>query len=166
MPYTMRAEGLKELEDLLNHAGEHAEAIAGRGLYDGAGAMADEIKRQVKNIKTEPFWYAQGRHQRMPSPEEKEIVMNADTGIAKFDKNGAEVQTSVGFSRSGYAILKNKTVPIPLIANAINSGTSFMKKQPFFRKAVSAGRKKAVSRMKETMENEWSRFFNEENGGK
>ena len=27
--------------------------------------------------------------------------------------------------------------PVPLIANAINSGTSFMKKQPFLRKAFT-----------------------------
>lgn len=30
--------------------------------------------------------------------------------------------------------------PVEVIANAINSGTSFMKKQPFFRKAVSKNR--------------------------
>ena len=33
--------------------------------------------------------------------------------------------------------LNGKTVPVPMIANAINSGTSFMKKQPFFRKATA-----------------------------
>ncbi len=33
--------------------------------------------------------------------------------------------------------------PIEMIANAINSGTSFMSKDPFFRKAISRGRSKA-----------------------
>ena len=151
MPYTMKAEGLKELEKMLNDAGEHAEIIAAKGLYDGAGEMADTIKRQVRTIRTEPFWYAQGGSQRLPSPEERQIVEDANAGIARFDKNGAEVQTSVGFSRAGYATLKGKTVPIPKIANAINSGTSFLKKQPFFRKAVTAGKKSAVAKMKTNM---------------
>jgi hypothetical protein len=50
------------------------------------------------------------------------------------------VDTSVGLQNSGYAELKGKTVPIPLIANAINSGTSFMQKQPFMRKALTKRR--------------------------
>lgn len=33
--------------------------------------------------------------------------------------------------------------PVEMIANAINSGTSFMSKDPFFRKAISRGRAKA-----------------------
>jgi hypothetical protein len=33
--------------------------------------------------------------------------------------------------------------PIGVIANSINSGTRFMDKQPFFRKAVTRGSKKA-----------------------
>ena len=40
-------------------------------------------------------------------------------------------------------MLAGKTKPIPAIVNAINSGTSFMKKQPFFRKAVNRGTSKA-----------------------
>ena len=64
-------------------------------------------------------------------------------GIAKFKKNGADVNTSVGYGNAGYAMLAGKRKPIPLIANAINSGTSFMKKQPFFRRAVVQGTAKA-----------------------
>ena len=47
------------------------------------------------------------------------------------------IQTSVGLQNAGYAQIGSKTKPIPQIANAINSGTSFMQKQPFFRKAFS-----------------------------
>lgn len=37
--------------------------------------------------------------------------------------------------------------PVAVIANAINSGTSFMDKQPFFRKAVSQAKGPAISRI-------------------
>lgn len=42
--------------------------------------------------------------------------------------------------------------PIGVIANAINSGTSFMTKQPVFRKAVSAARSAAQKAMEDTAE--------------
>ena len=64
-------------------------------------------------------------------------------------------------SVAGYAQLKGRKVPIPLIVNAINSGTSFMKKQPFFRKAASKATPKAVQAMKNTIETAWSRIYNE-----
>ena len=42
--------------------------------------------------------------------------------------------------------------PIGVIANAINSGTSFMKKQPFIRKAANSGSPKAMAAMKAKIE--------------
>ena len=86
----------------------------------------------------------------------EKAALQGKTGIAKFDKNGTEVQTSVGFRNAGYAQLKGKTVPIPKIVNAINSGTSFMTKQPFVRKAASAGGPRAMAAMKEVIEGDFS----------
>ena len=109
---------------------------------------------------------------RDPSPEERAMLQGEGAaGIAKFKKNGVSVNTSVGFNNAGYAPApwatkrhKGRTTykwdgkkvesargggkgedvkPIPLIANAINSGTSFMRKQPFFRKAISRAKGRA-----------------------
>ena len=96
----------------------------------------------------------------MPSPEEKALVESAKHGVARFKKDGLSVQTSVGFQNSGYGTLNGKTVPIPKIANAINSGTSFMKKQPFFRKAVSQARSKAVSAIDQEIEQRIEKITN------
>ena len=81
--------------------------------------------------------------------------MKASAGIAKFKKDGTEVDTSVGFRNAGYAELAGKQVPIPKIVNAINSGTSFMNKQPFVRKAANNGGKKAMEAMKKVIETEF-----------
>ena len=141
MPYTMKSEGFEQISKMLNSLGENAQKVASKGLYDGAGVMAAEIKEGAGKINTAPFHYAVFVT-REPSPEEKEIVQKG-MGIAKFKKNGADVNTSVGYGNAGYATLAGKQKPIPLIANAINSGTSFMKKQPFFRRAVVQGTAKA-----------------------
>lgn len=159
MPYEMKVDGMAEISEVLEKLEENAPKVASGALYEGAGVMADEIKSAVQKIQTEPFWYAQNGSTRLPSPEEKEILKNAAAGIAKFRKNGTEVDTSVGFQNSGYAQLKKKTVPVPVIANAINSGTSFMKKQPFFRKAANAGGKKAIQKMVNYIDDEWDRLY-------
>ena len=56
-----------------------------------------------------------------------------------FRKNGGEVDTLVGVTgNAGYAMVGGKKKAVRLIARAINSGTSFMVKQPVFRRAASA----------------------------
>ena len=57
--------------------------------------------------------------------------------------------------------------PIGVIANAINSGTSFMKKQPFIRKAVKKATPKAEAAIIETAERLIETILSENNvGGK
>ena len=156
MGYELKVDGMAEISETLSKLEERAPAVAAKALYEGAGIMADEVRKSADSIRTAPFkWASSSGKTRLPSPEEKEIVQQAAAGIAKFDKNGTEVQTSVGFRNAGYAQLKGKTVPIPKIVNAINSGTSFMKKQPFVRKAATAGGPRAISAMKEVIETEF-----------
>ena len=161
MAVTMKTEGVEEISRMLNQLGEKAQAVASKALYDGAGIMAKEIASRVHGIDTAPFKYASGGETRMPSPEEKAVVESAGAvGIAKFDKNGSEVQTSVGYNRSGYAMMVGKRVPVPLIANSINSGTSFMRKQPFIRNAVNNGKAKASEAIVARCEEEFNRLIN------
>ena len=133
---------------MLEAMADSAPKAAAFALYEGAGSMRQEMESQAKRIKTEPFKYAAGGETRMPSPEEKAIVERGAVGIAKFDKSDDGCDTSVGFSRSGYAMIAGRRVPIPMIAASINSGTSFMQRQPFIRKARNAGGKKAAEVMK------------------
>ena len=155
MAYQMKVDGMSELSELLDKMEQRAPAVAAQALYDGAGIMAAEINQGAGMIKTAPFKYASGGKTRLPSPEEKEIVQAAAAGIAKFNKNGTEVDTSVGFRNSGYAELKGKMVPIPKIVNAINSVTSFMNKQPFVRKAAKTATQKALEAMRKHIEAEF-----------
>ena len=155
MPYQMKVDGMVELSETLTKLGDSAPAVAAQALYEGAGLMAEEIRKGAETIKTAPFKYAKPGEYRLPSPEEKQIVLDAGAGIAKFDRNGTEVDTSVGYRSSGYADLNGKTKPIPLIVNSINSGTSFMQKQPFVRKAAKSGGSKAMAAMKEAIETEF-----------
>lgn len=145
MPFSLEWEGADELLRKMDKLPEKAAKIAAEALYEGAGVMADAITQSVKSIKTEPFRYAGGGKKRLPSPEEKAIVESAKHGIAKFKNDGTVIQTSIGYQNAGYANLNGKSKPIPLIANSINHGTSFMQKQPFLRKAFSQNQGKAIA---------------------
>ena len=162
MAYTMKVEGMDGISKMLSTMGEKAPGVAAQAVYKGAGIMRDAVASGAETIKTEPFHYAvfPGATQRLPSPEEKEIVLQADAGIARFDKNGTEVQTSVGYANSGYAMLKGKLKPIPVIVNAIHSGTSFMPKQPFVRTAARKAKAKTERAMKEVVETAFEAIAN------
>jgi HK97 gp10 family phage protein len=145
MPYTLKVEGMEEITAMLAKAEGAAQGIAALALYDGAGVVADEISRGARGISTSPFRYAAGGRMRDPSPEERDALVSAGAaGIAKFRKTGNSVDTSVGYGRSGYVSINGKTKPAAVIANAINSGTSFMKKQPFIRKALNKAKDQAT----------------------
>lgn len=165
MAFTLEVSGMDELLRRMDQLGEKAQGAAASALYEGAGVMADAVSQAVQGIATEPFKYAKGGAKRKPSPEEKEILQSAQIGVAKFRKTQTEVNTSVGIKdgyanitwnhartnvRTKYKVGKNgkakqagrtssgqSSKPTYVIANAINSGTSFMEKQPFFRKATS-----------------------------
>lgn len=139
----VKTEGMEDISKLLSEMGEKAPGVAAAALYEGAGVMAKEIAYQAGQITASPFRYRFGGWTRKPSPEEKAAIQGA-VGIAKFDKNGSEVNTSIGFGNAGYVTMPNgKKRAVAQIANAINSGTSFMEKQPFIRKAVSSARTRA-----------------------
>lgn len=152
---------------LYEAAGEYADEIS-RGVQ---GISVEPFK-----------FAAGGRKRKPSPEEKAALRSAGAAGIAKFKKTGVSVDTSIGFNNAGYAPVafkgmgknartnyrynrENNTAtqskyarggtnikPIPVIANAINSGTSFMEKQPFFRKAVSRAKGAAQAAFEKTAE--------------
>ena len=152
MAFSFKMSGLEELSSALGKLGEEAPHVAARGLYDGAAVVADKVSHAVQGIATKRFKYpAPPGKRRMPSPEEKALITGAKHGVAKFGYTGTEIQTSVGYQNAGYGSVNGKTKPVPQVANAINSGTSFMAKQPFMRKAFSTSKQAALAAIEKTI---------------
>ena len=147
--------GIGELEMKLQEMeASTAHDIAAAALYEGAGVVADAVSRAVRGIATEPFRYAAGGRKRLASPEEKAVLESAGKGVAKFRDDGATVETSVGMQNSGYGTIAGRRKPVPLIANAINHGTSFMTKQPFIRQVNSQSNGPALSKIENKLREE------------
>ena len=136
----MTTSGTEETARMLSTLGEKAGDIAARGLFEGAGVVADAYKAAVNQIQTAKRKHREG-DVRLPTPEEKAALMGA-TGIAKFRGTGTEINTIVG-EPEGYAMVNGHRKPLKLLARSINSGTNFMSRQPVFRKASSTSRAKA-----------------------
>ena len=143
MPMTIDTAGLDEVSRILAQLGARAQDVASAALYDGAGVVADAFTAATGQIRTEPF--KGKRDHRLPSPEEAAAV-KGKTGIATFKKNGSEVNTLIGVQpNAGYVMLGKRKTAVQEIARSINSGTSFMSKQPVFRRAVSSSKAAAMA---------------------
>ena len=137
--------GTDELSNMLAKLGNEAENIASLALYEGAAVVANAMKSGAKSIRAAPFKWGTKVHPRLPSLIEKAAVSNI--GISRFrHEGGAEVNTMVGVPE-GYVNINGKAKAVKLLARSINSGTSFMNKQPVFRKAISSSRGAAQGAM-------------------
>ena len=154
MAFSLEVTGVDDLIRKMDKIADKGVECASLALYEGARVTADAVGGAVENIATEPFRYAGSGQKRKPSPEEKAVLAGAKHGVAKFRKGITKVDTSVGYQNSGYGQINGKTVPVPLIANAINSGTSFMQKQPFIRKAFSQSQKAAEAAIENKLREE------------
>ena len=69
-----------------------------------------------------------------------------------------KVNNQIGYDDAGY---DENNKPIQMIARSVNSGTSFMKKNPFFEKGVRNSRNKAKQKMIEVAEKELEKIAKE-----
>ena len=164
MGMSLQTEGMEEISRVLNQLQDKAEGVATAAVFAGAGVVADALSAAAGHIVAEPFHYLARPDitgtKRYASLEEKAAVQGK-TGIAKFNKSGSEVDTVVGFTgNAGYVTIGGKQRPVDAIARSINSGTSFMHKQPVFRKAISQSRGSAQAAMVDTAEQRFEQIIN------
>ena len=148
MPGGMHTDGIEELDRMLENLGNMAGPIAARALYDGAAVVANAYSKAVDSIRTGPVnWPGNMRNKaRLATPEEK-AALQGKTGISNFRSDGGpEINTVVG-ATNGYVQIGGRTVAVRVLARSINSGTSFMKKQPVFRQAQRSSKDAAQAAM-------------------
>ena len=54
MGYELKVDGMAEISETLSKLEERAPAVAAKALYEGAGIMADEVKKSADSIRTAP----------------------------------------------------------------------------------------------------------------
>ena len=158
----MHIKGLEEYEKKLSSMANSTEDVGKAAVYVGAGIVADAMREEIMALPTGegdmpglPPRAGDGEKISVISPKQKSDLSKS-LGIAPIKNEHGYIQTRVGFD--GYGSVKTKKYPkgLPniLLARSINSGTSFMKKNPFARRAVTRTKKIVVEKMGKKVDEE------------
>lgn len=158
--------GIDDYAKALAGLEKDSEEIIKRAVYKGASVVADAIKEGLKTI---PIQEGENGLPPIGTPENKlhgiSRKQKADLldsfGLAPMENKDGYVQTKAGVD--GYGSTKTKEYPKGLpnvtLLRSIESGTSFRKKTPIVRTAVTQSRKQAEKVMDETINSELKKIF-------
>ena len=142
----------------LSTLSQSADGIIKQAIYQGADVVADAIQEGIQALPEEGHRkLKQGERFSGVSPTQKQALQEG-FGLADMEQDGKGWNTKAGFA--GYADESTATkkypngLPVPLLARAIESGSSVRQKHPFVRTAVNGARQDAVDAMERTVDKE------------
>ena len=128
--------------------------VLGEAIYGAAGIVADEIRSSLERVPTDEGYGTRESPTRGPTAYQVRGLADS-LGIASMQDDGTGyLNVKIGFD--GYNGIKTQRwpngQPNQMVARSVESGTTWMKKNPFVRKAVTASRKRAVEYMKNSVD--------------
>lgn len=144
-------QGLEDFQTALVRCGDKMDEVMAKALYGGMERLMDEVKANIQALPVQDGYLAKDELPRhVVTRQEKEALLN-HIGIAHFDAAGGRVSSAIGFE--GYTPYKTRAypngLPIPMVARAIESGSSVRDKHPFMRKAANGAKAAVVARMED-----------------
>lgn len=153
----MEIKGIDELALKVSQLGKDTPKIAKKMVRAGANPVADEIRKRLENLPSDTFRKLSSDEIFTGVPEVQKKDLTASLGVTPvdIDYNGI-TNVKVGFAGYGSYPTKKypKGVPNPLLARAIESGSSVRKKTPFVRPAVNKSKKIALTEMQKAFDEE------------
>ena len=138
--------------------GTQTDAFCARAVRAAADIVADQIRANLENLTEDAHWspshpeyYFLSENEKFTGipPEQKKDLLDA-LGISpvKVDQNGT-YNAKVGFEGYGSqpTAAYPQGIPNPMVARAVESGTSFRPRQPFVRPAVNKTKNEALAAM-------------------
>lgn len=157
---TLKFKGIDEYVDKLDQAQEQANGILKRALYDGAGVLADEVRKEIQVLPVQRTNPAPGEHLNGVFSYEKDGLLNS-MGVAKMRNDGGHIGTRIFFD--GYNRMRSKKYPNghpnALIARSINAGTSVRTKIPFLNRAASKAKAKVEAAMQARLDSDLNKIM-------
>ena len=137
-------------------ANQRLTEVCGAGIYDAAELVADAIRQELESVPTDEGWGTEKTQTIGPRAVQKEALLNT-LGVAEMqtDENGF-LNVKIGFDGYNHVTTKRwpNGQPNQMIARAIESGTSWMRKNRFVSRAVNKTRKRAIEVMRKRVETE------------
>ena len=128
--------------------------VLGEAIYGAAGIVTDEIRQTLEQVPTDEGFGTSSAPTRGPRKKQVEGLMDS-LGIASLQDDGTGyLNVKIGFD--GYNDIKTKRwpngQPNQMVARSVESGTTWMQKHDFVRRAVASSRKRAIEFMKKTVD--------------
>ena len=148
------------IDDYIAQLGNLADGsgdAVGHAVYQGAKVVADAIKSEIGGIPVNdhPPILKGGQKIGTITTKQKQGLIDG-FGISKMKDESGYKNVKIGFS--GYNGEKTDKYPNgqpnPMIARAVNSGTSFRTKNAFVDRATRKNRAQAEEAMKKTIDEE------------
>lgn len=146
------------IKDMTIRANEF-KRIAGASLFEGAGVVADQLRRNIEELPERSPGMSKNGKKRGVTKYQKAAMLGG-LGISKMQRKDGGFDIKIGFSGYDGEVTKAypKGHPISMIARSIESGTSFLEKTPFIRPAYNQAHAKAERAMADALEVAWAEF--------
>lgn len=154
-------EGVDELIAQYKKLDNKTEEVIGHAIYMGAGVVMRTVVNAVEGLSTDNHYGTADNPTTGPSTIQK-IGLQRSLGIAKMRNDNGFYNVKIGFD--GYNNVKTKTwpqgQPNSMVARSVESGTSWMRKQPFMRQAEQSARKPCEEAMSKSVDKDIERIIN------
>lgn len=142
-------DGLEFLTKLSRLSYQVKEDVIGPALYAGGKSAADLVRQELEAIPTDEGWGTEETPLKGPKAAQKTALLQS-MGITPMREDGTGLyDLKVGFD--GYNGIKTKRwpkgQPNQMIARSVESGTTFLTKNPFIKRATAKARKQASAAM-------------------
>lgn len=147
----MTLKGFEEYEAAISRLSkDYKDEVAGAVIYAGADVVADAVRKSIESL---PIVKGYGT-EKHPLPggvtQSQKDGLLVGFGISKMQNTGGSYNVKLGFD--GYNSTTTEKFPNgqpnQLVARGVESGTSWKRKHPFVRPAVTKATKPAVEKMK------------------
>ena len=141
----------------LSKLSTNSDQIIKKALYEGAAVVADAIKDGVESLPTEPYRRLRAGERFSGISQTQKDGLVKGFGLAHMEQDATGWNTKAGFAGYIEGTESKKYpngLPVPLLARAIESGSSVRQKHPFVRTAVNAKRNEAVETMEKIVDTE------------
>ena len=149
MMATIRMTGIEEYSRALQELERRTrDEVIGRAVYEGTAIVADAVKSELTNLPTDSGRGSQ-EHPLDGINRAQKTALIAAMGVSRMQEKDGFVHTKIGFD--GYNPIKTKRwmqgQPNAMIARSAERGTSFLKANPFMKRAVRQCKKRVIGIM-------------------
>lgn len=130
------------------------EEVCGPAIHDAAGLVADEIRQELSSVPTDEEFGTPENPVKGIKAAQKQALLECEGITTMQEDSSGFLNVKIGFD--GYNDIKTKRwpngQPNQLIARSLESGTTWMTKTPFVKRAVAKSRKKALEIMEKKVD--------------